>query len=49
MKVGSGIGGFEVIKREHQALFERGPEPVSPSFGTLRPTYSISDSESRKL
>src|SRR6266851_1881238 len=30
--VGSGIGGFEVIEREHQVLLERGPERVSPFF-----------------
>src|SRR5258705_9633093 len=30
--VGSGIGGFEVIEREHQVLVERGPERVSPFF-----------------
>jgi 3-oxoacyl-[acyl-carrier-protein] synthase II len=30
--VGSGIGGFEVIEREHTVLLERGPERVSPFF-----------------
>src|SRR5258705_13693381 len=30
--VGSGIGGFEVIEREHEVLLERGPERVSPFF-----------------
>jgi 3-oxoacyl-[acyl-carrier-protein] synthase II len=30
--VGSGIGGFEVIEREHRILIERGPERVSPFF-----------------
>ena len=30
--VGSGIGGFEVIEREHRILLERGPERVSPFF-----------------
>jgi 3-oxoacyl-[acyl-carrier-protein] synthase II len=30
--IGSGIGGFEVIEREHQVLLERGPERVSPFF-----------------
>jgi 3-oxoacyl-[acyl-carrier-protein] synthase II len=30
--VGSGIGGFEVIEREHRVLLERGPERVSPFF-----------------
>ena len=30
--IGSGIGGFEVIEREHQVLLERGPELVSPFF-----------------
>ena len=30
--IGSGIGGFEVIEREHQLLLERGPERVSPFF-----------------
>jgi 3-oxoacyl-[acyl-carrier-protein] synthase II len=30
--IGSGIGGFEVIEREHRVLIERGPERVSPFF-----------------
>jgi 3-oxoacyl-[acyl-carrier-protein] synthase II len=30
--IGSGIGGFEVIEREHQILMERGPDRVSPFF-----------------
>jgi 3-oxoacyl-[acyl-carrier-protein] synthase II len=30
--IGSGIGGFEVIEREHRLLLERGPERVSPFF-----------------
>jgi 3-oxoacyl-[acyl-carrier-protein] synthase II len=30
--IGSGIGGFEVIEREHRILMERGPERVSPFF-----------------
>lgn len=30
--IGSGIGGFEVIEREHQTLLERGPGRVSPFF-----------------
>src|SRR5262245_10430539 len=30
--IGSGIGGFEVIEREHRMLLERGPERVSPFF-----------------
>src|SRR2546425_6323857 len=30
--IGSGIGGFEVIEREHQVLLKRGPERVSPFF-----------------
>ena len=30
--IGSGIGGFEVIEREHSILLERGPERVSPFF-----------------
>ena len=30
--IGSGIGGFEVLEREHQTLLERGPDRVSPSF-----------------
>ncbi len=30
--IGSGIGGFEVIEREHQTLLERGPGRISPFF-----------------
>jgi 3-oxoacyl-[acyl-carrier-protein] synthase II len=30
--IGSGIGGFEIIEREHRVLLERGPERVSPFF-----------------
>jgi len=30
--IGSGIGGFEVIEREHQVLLERGPRRISPFF-----------------
>jgi 3-oxoacyl-[acyl-carrier-protein] synthase II len=30
--IGSGIGGFEVIEREHQILLERGADRVSPFF-----------------
>ena len=30
--IGSGIGGFEVIEREHRTLMERGPDRVSPFF-----------------
>ena len=30
--IGSGIGGFEVIEREHQALLAGGPRKVSPFF-----------------
>jgi 3-oxoacyl-[acyl-carrier-protein] synthase II len=30
--IGSGIGGFEVIEREHATLLERGPDRVSPFF-----------------
>ncbi len=30
--IGSGIGGFEVIEREHRLLMERGPDRVSPFF-----------------
>ncbi len=32
VSIGSGIGGFEVIEREHQILLERGPDRVSPFF-----------------
>jgi 3-oxoacyl-[acyl-carrier-protein] synthase II len=30
--IGSGIGGFEVIEREHQALLAGGPRKISPFF-----------------
>ena len=30
--IGSGIGGFEVIEREHQKLLEGGPSKISPFF-----------------
>ncbi len=30
--IGSGIGGFEVIEREHRNLLERGPDRISPFF-----------------
>ena len=30
--IGSGIGGFDVIEREHQALLEGGPRKISPFF-----------------
>lgn len=30
--IGSGIGGFEVIEREHRTLLERGPDRISPFF-----------------
>lgn len=30
--IGSGIGGFEVIEREHRNLLERGPNRISPFF-----------------
>src|ERR1700730_9140271 len=32
LTIGSGIGGFEVIEREHHILLERGPDRVSPFF-----------------
>ncbi len=32
VSIGSGIGGFEVIEREHRTLLERGPDRVSPFF-----------------
>jgi 3-oxoacyl-[acyl-carrier-protein] synthase II len=32
--VGSGIGGFEAIEREHEKLMEHGPKRVSPFFIT---------------
>jgi 3-oxoacyl-[acyl-carrier-protein] synthase II len=30
--IGSGIGGFDIIEREHQALIEGGPRKISPFF-----------------
>jgi 3-oxoacyl-[acyl-carrier-protein] synthase II len=30
--IGSGIGGFEVIEKEHKVLLERGPGRISPFF-----------------
>ena len=30
--IGSGIGGFEIIEREHRILLERGPDRISPFF-----------------
>src|SRR5258708_26303250 len=30
--IGRGIGGFEVIEREHQTLLEHGPRRISPFF-----------------
>ncbi len=30
--IGSGIGGFEVMEREHKALLEQGPRRISPFF-----------------
>jgi len=30
--IGSGIGAFEVIEREHKVLLERGPSRISPFF-----------------
>ena len=30
--IGSGIGGFEIIEREHKALLEHGPRRISPFF-----------------
>jgi 3-oxoacyl-[acyl-carrier-protein] synthase II len=35
--VGSGIGGFEVIEREHRTYLEKGPSRISPFFipGTI--------------
>ena len=30
--IGSGIGGFEVIEREHRNLLEKGPSRISPFF-----------------
>jgi 3-oxoacyl-[acyl-carrier-protein] synthase II len=35
--IGSGIGGFEIIEREHKNLLEKGPNRISPFFipGTI--------------
>ncbi|MCC6539479.1 MAG: beta-ketoacyl-ACP synthase II [Bryobacterales bacterium] len=30
--IGSGIGGFEIIEREHRNLLEKGPDRISPFF-----------------
>ncbi|MEZ5400904.1 MAG: beta-ketoacyl-ACP synthase II [Bryobacteraceae bacterium] len=30
--IGSGIGGFEIIEREHKILLARGPDRISPFF-----------------
>ncbi len=30
--IGSGVGGFDVIEREHKALLEGGPRKISPFF-----------------
>jgi 3-oxoacyl-[acyl-carrier-protein] synthase II len=30
--IGSGVGGFDVIEREHQALLKGGPRKISPFF-----------------
>src|SRR6202008_1773408 len=30
--IGSGIGGFDIIEREHKALIEGGPRKISPFF-----------------
>src|ERR1035437_1482830 len=30
--IGSGIGGFDVIEREHEALLKGGPRKISPFF-----------------
>ena len=30
--IGSGIGGFEIIEREHQTLLQHGPRKISPFF-----------------
>jgi 3-oxoacyl-[acyl-carrier-protein] synthase II len=30
--IGSGIGGFEVIEKEHKVLLEKGPDRISPFF-----------------
>ncbi len=38
--IGSGIGGFDVIEREHTAMINGGPRRISPSLS--RPRSSIS-------
>src|SRR5262249_61012026 len=30
--IGSGIGGFDVIEREHETLLKSGPRKISPFF-----------------
>jgi len=30
--IGSGIGGFDVIEREHNAMLQGGPRKISPFF-----------------
>jgi 3-oxoacyl-[acyl-carrier-protein] synthase II len=30
--IGSGIGGFEVIEREHNNMLQHGPRKISPFF-----------------
>src|SRR5262249_56386660 len=30
--IGSGVGGFDVIEREHQELLQHGPRKMSPFF-----------------
>jgi 3-oxoacyl-[acyl-carrier-protein] synthase II len=32
VNVGSGVGGFTIIEREHTALMEKGPKRISPFF-----------------
>src|ERR1700691_4816250 len=32
LHIGSGIGGFDIIEREHSALIEGGPRKISPFF-----------------
>src|SRR5262245_48627859 len=34
--IGSGIGGFEIIEKEHSVLLERGPDRVSPDRKSTR-------------
>ena len=48
--IGSGIGGFTIIEREHQAFLEGGPRKISPSLfprasSTLRPVRFLYASE----